>query len=931
LNREPIAIIGIGCRFPGGAHGPEAFWRLLSSGIDAVKEIPSDRWNVEAYYDPIPGRSGKSITRWGGFIDQIDRFDAAFFGLSPREAAFMDPQQRILLETAWEALEDGGQVPASLRGSSTGVFVGISTHDYELLQSSPDERTDIDIYSTTGGVLSIAANRISYCLDLHGPSLAVDTACSSSLVAVHLACESLWNGTSSLALVGGVNALLAPMPFVAFSRMSMMSPTGRCRAFDAAADGFVRGEGAGVVVLKRFSAARKDGDRVYAVIRGTAANQDGRTNGLTLPSAAAQAALVRAACRSAGVDPASICYVEAHGTGTPIGDPIEARALGEALGVGRSTAAPCIVGSVKTNIGHLESAAGIAGLIKLVLMLRHGQIPAHLHLKTVNPMLRLEDAPMEIPTTMRDWPRGAAPRRGGVSAFGFGGTNAHVILEEPPAVEKPEGAARPRHVLSLSARSPQALSELAARYADCVDAEDAASLADLAHTANTGREHFDHRAAVVAASCAELRQRLQAFALDPLAAGVYSGHLQSDRPPKIAFLFTGQGAQYAGMGRALYETQPTFRSAIEACAELLRPHLDRPLLSLLDPEAGSLLDQTGYTQPVMFSIEYALAKLWQSWGLEPAAVMGHSVGEFAAACISGVFSLEDGLRLIAQRARLMQSLPAGGLMAAVFATEARVIAALEPFVGHVTIAAFNGPQSIVISGDEPAVREVLSQLATAGIKSKILATSHAFHSQRMDPILGELRDVAAAVTYAAPKIDIIANLTGRAADPSTYAAPDYWSRHARQPVRFAESMQALADCGCEMFLEIGPSPTLIGMGRHCLPEGPWAWLPSLRPGRDDWQTLLESVSQFYARGAKIDWAGFDRDYRPRKTSLPAYPFQRRRYWTSAADAAADSPSSPRRGGRLLHPLLGRRVVRLTAFGGIDATGVSQGSCAPSNR
>jgi acyl transferase domain-containing protein len=497
-----------------------------------------------------------------------------------------------------------------------------------------------------------------------------------------------------------------------------------------------------------------------------------------------------------------------------------------------------------------------------------------------------------------------------VSSFGFGGTNAHVILEEPPP-EKPraKGPERPRHVLTISARSPQALGALAGRYADYAEAHPSASLADVAFTANTGRTHFTHRAALVAASLDEARDRLRAFSTDPQAAGVHAAEAPHDAAPRIAFLFTGQGAQYAGMGSALYATQPTFREAIDQCAAILERHLDRPLLSLLDPQVGPALDQTGYTQPVMFALEYALARLWQSWGVEPAVVMGHSVGEFAAACVAGVFSLEDGLRLIAERARLMQSLPAGGLMAAVFTSEDQVRSGLQSCDGMATIAALNGPESVVISGDEAVVREVLRRFESQGIKSKTLVTSHAFHSYRMDPILDPLRRAAESVACSPPKTEIIANLTGRAADAETYADPGYWSRHARSPVRFAESVQAMVAGGCEVFLEIGPSPILIGMGRRCVPENGRAWLPSLRQGRDDWQTLLESLAELYVRGVKIDWAGFDRDYPRRKTELPTYPYQRKRFRAgTAADDARLGPSAPQRMGRVLHPLLGRRLL-----------------------
>lgn len=933
---EPIAVIGMGCRFPGGADNPRAFWRLLRDGVDAIEEVPTDRWNLDDYYDPDPTAPGKINTRWGGFLRKVDEFDAEFFGISPREAVRVDPQHRILLEVAWEALEDAGLPAGRIAQTQTGVYVGVIGSDYALMQTR--DENDMDMFTGTGGSHAILANRLSYVLNLNGPSLTLDTACSSSLVTVHLACQSLRRRETDLALAGGVNLVLSPEMSLALTKAHMMAPDGRCKAFDAAANGYVRGEGCGLVVLKRLGDALADGDRVLALIRGAAVNHDGRSNGLSAPYGPAQEAVIRAALADAGVAPADISYIEAHGTGTKLGDPIEIDALRTVLGVGRSADRPLVVGSVKTNIGHLESAAGIAGLIKLVLMLGHKRIPAHLHLETVNPLLRLDDSPLEIPITARDWPRGAAPRRAGVSAFGFGGTNAHVILEEPPAeqmhAESPErlletsqpretplhgngeeiGAGgkfpaiaceRPRHLLALSARSAQAVSELAGRYAEYVEENPSASVADIAYTANTGREPFAHRAAVTAASLAELRDNLRTLA--PGGTGLASGTpAKPDRPPRVAFLFTGQGAQYAGMGRTLYQTQPTFRAAIDQCNEWLRPHLDRSLLSLLDPEAGPLLDQTGYTQPVMFSIEYALASLWRSWGIEPAAVMGHSVGEFAAACVAGVYSLEDGVRLIVERARLMQSLPAGGLMAAIFAAEARVADAIRSFPDQVTIAAINGPESIVVSGDEPAVRQLLARFESQGVKSKTLATSHAFHTHHMDPILAELRRAAESARCSPPKIEIISNLTGRAADAHTYADPTYWSRHCRQPVRFAESIQAMADLGCEVFLEIGPNPTLIGMGQRCLTDGGYAWLPSLRAGRDDWRMMLDSLARLHVRGANVDWAGFDRDYRRRKTELPSYPFQRRRYWI--AEAAERGPSGPSHKGHVLHPLLGRRLV-----------------------
>ncbi|MCE5303540.1 MAG: SDR family NAD(P)-dependent oxidoreductase [Planctomycetaceae bacterium] len=907
---EPIAVIGIGCRFPGGGQSPEAFWRELCNGVNAIEEVPAARWNVDDYYDPDPSAPGKMNTRWGGFLDKVDEFDAEFFGISPREAVRVDPQHRLLLEVAWEALEDAGLPPSQIAQSKTGVFVGVIGSDYALLQSR--DLSDMDVFSGTGSSHAILANRLSYFLNVNGPSVALDTACSSSLVTVHLACQSLRRGESDMALAGGINLILSPEMTLALTKAHMMAPDGRCKAFDATANGYVRGEGCGMIVLKRLSDATAAGDRILALVRGTAVNHDGRSNGLSAPNGPAQEAVIRTALADAGLSPTDISYIEAHGTGTKLGDPIEIEALREALCAGRSADRPLMVGSVKTNIGHLESAAGVAGLVKVAMMLRHGQVPPHLHLQQINPLLRIDGAPLEIPTAMCDWPRwDGVPHCAGISAFGFGGTNGHVILSEAPSQEtpKPSEVERPRHLMTLSARTSHALVEQAVRYAACFEAEPSTSPADAAFTANVGRDHFPYRAAIATATIDELRDRLQAFAADPEKSNIHAGQSQVDRLPRIGFLFTGQGAQYAGMGRLLYETQPTFRAAMDACDAALRSELDRPLLSLLNDPDATLLNQTGYTQPAMFAIEYALAALWRRWGIEPTAVMGHSVGEFAAACTAGVFSLEDGIRLIARRAKLMQSLPAGGVMAAVMAAEPIVAAALEAYQGQVAIAALNGPASVVISGDEPAVRQLLEQFDGQGIRSKTLATSHAFHSHRMDPILGQLDEAARSVQYSAPKLGIVSNLTGRLADAQTYADPTYWSRHARSPVRFAESLQAMVDAGCEMFLEIGPSPTLIGMGRRCVTGEQLTWLPSLRPGRDDWQVLLDSLAELYVHGATIDWAGFDRDYVRRKISLPSYPFQRRRYWASGADVGDfDSFSSSRRKGPPLHPLLGRKLV-----------------------
>ncbi|MBG1258279.1 type I polyketide synthase [Nostoc sp. BAE] len=886
---EPIAIVGIGCRFP-KAKNPESFWHLLRDGVDAIAQVPPERWDINAFYESKPATPGKMSSRSGGFLDQVDLFDPSFFGISEREAEHIDPQQRLVLEVAWEALENTGLVPKNLADSQTGVFIGVTNADYHKLIYK--DSSQIGAYSATGTTPCIAANRLSYLLNLRGPSIAIDTACSSSLVAIHLACQSLRNGESNLCLAGGVNLMLAPEPAISCSQAQMMAPDGRCKTFDASADGYSRGEGCGVVVLKRLEDAVRDGDNILALIRGSAVNQDGTSNGLTAPNGPSQQAVIRQALQQAGVAPAQISYVEAHGTGTSLGDPIEVKSLKAVLMEGRSPDQPCWIGSVKTNIGHLEGAAGMAGLIKVVLQMQQGEIAPHLHLKQLNPYISLEGTPFSIPVERQPWPWSyPGSRLAGVSAFSFGGTNCHIILEEAPSdfrlpildfrLGDTGSIERPQHILTLSAKTAPALAELAQHYQYFLASHPEVSLADVCFSGNTGRSHFEHRLAVVGESAVQMCQQLSAFGAGEDTSGLKSGQLKKKKLPKLAFLFTGQGSQYVGMGRQLYDTQPIFREAIDKCAQILHPYLKQPLLEILYPEAGksSPLDETAYTQPALFALEYALFQLWESWGIKPDAVMGHSVGEYASACIAGIFSLEDGLKLIAERARLMQALPQNGEMMAVFASEALVTSIIEPYA-QVAIAAINGPKNIVISGDRYVIETVTNILRTQGITTKKLQVSHAFHSPLMEPMLGEFEQVAKNITYSSPKISLISNLTGQPISDEM-ATPEYWCNHVRQPVRFADSMEALYQRGYKIFVEIGPKPILMGMGRYCLPEGEGTWLPSLRTGREDWQQILDSLAALYISGAIIDWNGFDRDYARRQVVLPNYPFQRQRYWFEA--------------------------------------------------
>ncbi len=859
---EEIAIIGMGCRFP-KANNPDAFWQLLRDGVDAITEVPTSRWD--------------NYTCYGGFLEQVDRFDAQFFGISPREALSMDPQQRLLLEVSWEALEHAGKAPDKLAGSQTGVFFGISNFDYSQLQF--DLNTKFDAYTGTGNAFSIAANRLSYILDLRGPSWAVDTACSSSLVAVHQACQSLRQGECNLALAGGVNIILTPQLTISFDQAGMMAADGRCKTFDKNADGYVRGEGCGVVVLKRLSNALRDGDKILAIIKGSAVNQDGRSNGLTAPNGSSQQAVIRQALQNAGLTPNQISYVEAHGTGTPLGDPIEFKSL-KAVLMQREKDQACWLGSVKTNIGHLEAASGIASVIKVVLALQNKEIPPHLHLKELNPYISLEGTTFNIPTQHQPWNPGTSSRFAGISAFGFGGTNCHVILSEAPEESNKKSIERPFHILTLSAKTENGLQELAQRYADFLANHPDVSLADVCFTANTGRSHFEHRLAVVADSNIQLQERLLAFADSKEAIGIVSGHIDGKKRPKIAFLFTGQGSQYVDMGRQLYETQPIFRQALELCDKILHPYLGTSLLKIIYPNTKSKdseLDKTAYTQPALFALEYALCQLWKSWGVEPAAVMGHSVGEYVAACVAGVFSLEDGLKLIAERARLMQGLPENGEMVVVMAGSDLVNSLIKDKTKQVAIAALNSPSSTVISGATPVIREICAQLDDKGIKFKKLEVSHAFHSPLMQPMLTDFEVIVNQVTYNRPQISLISNVTGTRVD-DTICTPQYWLNHILQPVRFVDSITCLNQHGYEIYLEIGPKPVLLGIGCQCLPENMGLWLPSLRSPQTDWQQMLQSLALLYISGVSVDWKGFDKDYNHQKVALPTYPFERKRYW-----------------------------------------------------
>ncbi|WP_225849149.1 type I polyketide synthase [Streptomyces sp. HPF1205] len=901
---EPIAVIGLGCRMPGGVTDPEGFWELLRDGVDATGEFPASRADAAKLYDPDPEAPGKAYVIRGGFLDEVDRFEPGVFNISPREAVGMDPQQRMTLQVVWEALERAGYAPDSLEGSRTGVFIGVSTTDYVRARQEYGDIRDVDGYQLIGEP-SFVAGRVSYTFGLMGPSKVVDTTCSSSLVALHDACQALRLGECDMALAGGVNLMLTPYSFVLLSKFRALSPDGRCKTFDAGADGYARGEGAGVVVLKRLSDALEAGDNILAVVRGTAVNHDGRSSGISVPNPAAQQAVIRAALEQAGTDPAEVGYVEAHGTGTALGDPIELRALQQVVGRHHAGGSPLLIGSVKTNIGHLEPAAGVAGLLKLVLSLQHEEIPPHLHMTAPNPNVDWDALDIEVVTDRRPWPADKPARIGAISSFGASGTNAHAIVSQPPpraasaggATRGPAaGAARGTHVLTLSARSTTALNALARRYAAALREDPALSLADVCLTSHVGRSRLPTGVAVAASGTAELADALDAFADGRREDRTVTANLALHTQRKVAWLFTGQGSQYPRMGELL-RAEPAYAAAIEEVAGHLDPLLDRPLADLLalppsDPaepgDPSSPLHRTGYTQPALFAVEYALARLWQSWGVVPAALMGHSVGEIVAATVAGVMDLADACRLIAARGRLMQALPDGGVMATVVCDEAR---ALEAIAGHratVAVAAVNGPADTVISGPAADVAAITAALEKDGIKHRLLTVSHAFHSPLMDPALDDLRAVARTITYRAPRIPLISNVTGKAVSPGEIDA-EYWVRHAAGTVRFADGIRTLYDDSFRTFLEIGPQPVLSGLGSRGLDDAACRFVPALRRGLDDRQSVATALGALHLRGATVDWAAYHEGDGARRVPLPTYVWEGESYWFPTAPAAQAAP------------------------------------------
>ncbi|AGC46258.1 polyketide synthase [Myxococcus stipitatus DSM 14675] len=881
-KREPIAIIGMACRMPGGAHSPEALWQLLRDGRDAIVEVPPDRWPIDDYFDPDPSADGKMYTRWGGFLKgvRLDELDARFFGIAPREAASMDPQQRLMLEVTWEALANAGQ--ARIANSLTGVFVGVMLNDYSLLQAREADPASMDAYLAFGSDPSFMAGRLSYILGAQGPSMAVNTACSSSLVTVQLACQSLRARESNMAIAGGVSVMLAPDGHIVSSRLRSQSPTGRCKTFDASADGYVRGEGCGVVVLKRLSDAWADGDPVLALIRGGAVNHDGPSGGLTVPSGPAQEDVIRRALASAGVEPAQVSYIEAHGTGTPLGDPIEVRALQKIFAPGRERTHPLCLGSIKTNLGHLEAAAGIAGLMKVVLMLQHREIPPHLHLRERTRAIPWDELPLAIPTEVRPWEVASRSRLAGISSFGLSGINAHLVVEEAPGREvraspSPEAPERPAHLLPLSARDEKALRTLAETYQSWLK-NASVPLEDLCFSASARKGHYEQRLSVVGRTREELADHLGAFLKEEPRPAI-ARREASGRRPKVVFVFSGQGSQWPGMARELMSVAPVFRATLEACDQAMRAHVDGSLVSVLSGEGdGALLEDIGFIQPVLFAISVALAAQWRAWGIEPDAVVGHSMGEVAAAHVAGVLSLEDATRVICRRSALLRRVRGSGGMALVEVPLAQARQALEGFEDRLSIAASNGPTSTVLAGAPEALQQVMARLQARNVFCRAIKVDVASHSPQVEPLLPDLMDVLAGLQPKAARLPVYSTVTGGLTDGMDWDAA-YWRRNLREPVLFAPVIQQLLKNNASVFLELSPHPILAQslerLQRDSGVDG--LVLPSLRREEGEMEVLLQSLGALHTAGHPIDWrALFPRG--GRCVPLPAYPWQRSRYW-----------------------------------------------------
>jgi myxalamid-type polyketide synthase MxaC len=939
-QNEPIAVIGLACRFPGDAGTPDDYWRLLEEGVNAIREVPPDRWDVEALYDSDPDAAGKMVTKMGGFIDSVDVFDPVFFGIAPREVASMDPQHRLALEVSWEALEQAGLTADQLLGSQTGVFMGIATNDYAHLLLTQTGLEDIEAYGLTGNSPNVSAGRIAYVLGLQGPTMAVDTACSSSLVAVHLACQSLRNRECDAALAGGVNLVLSPVNTIAFSRMKAMAPDGLCKTFDASANGYARGEGCGVIVLKRLSDAVAAGDNVLAVIRGSAVNQDGHSSGLTVPNGPAQQAVMRRALAQGDISPHLVSYVEAHGTGTSLGDPIELQSMAAVYGKRRNPDRPLLTGSVKTNFGHLEAAAGIAGLIKVILALQHGAIPPHLHFREPTPRVDWSRLPLKVPTAVTDWQPINGRRLAGISSFGFSGTNAHIIVEEGQVTsDRWPAASESAALFTLSAKSEAQLKELAGRMAAYLGRADIPSLAAICYTGQVRRSHWNWRLAVVIDQqpttneqdtvSAALRQKLAAYAAGESMADLWVGEHRPQQPLKATFFFSGQGGQRVGMGAELYRTQPHFRRAFDDCARAAEPYLQRPLTEYcFGDNLGEAFADPVAAQVALFALQISLARLWQAWSVEPAVVLGQSMGEYAAAVIAGVFELETAVGLVAERARLMAAQPVDGAMGVVFTDPADIARLLARYPDRVWLAGQNTPREVVVAGYVPAVAQLLAECEAEGIKTRVLRalahTTIASHTPLMQPVMDALTPQLKAAKQQRPSLDYISSYTGSLADEELTTA-DYWLAQSRQPFDFAKAVNSWLELRSTAAVEIGPTSGTLGVARRCAPEAAVQWLPSMRENEAENKQMLSDLAALYVSGAAVDWTAFHGDRRYPPADLPFTPFQRERYWLRKqtritgkwGEGTSLSPAERLLGERLLSPLAAVQYVVTWDAGSLD--------------
>lgn len=868
-SNEPIAIVGMGCRFPGGVNSPEQFWQLLSRAEHGIVDVPDDRWDMDSLYSDQRGAPGKMYTRKAGFIDRPGYFDPEFFGISPREAKSMDPQQRLLLEVCWQALEHANIVPDSLRDSDTGMFLGIGQNDYGLLQLYAGDYQRINTYDGSGNGFCFASGRVSYVMGWQGPCLSIDTACSSSLVAVHLACQSLRKAESRVAIAAGVQLMLTPNVALFLSRVGALAEDGHSKAFDAAADGYGRGEGCGALVLKRLSDAEADGDNIIAVIRASAVNHDGPGSGLTVPNGLAQQKLIRQVLNQAKIDAGQVGFVEAHGTGTVLGDPIEAEALGMVYCQDRATDNPLYIGSVKTNVGHLEAAAGIVSMIKAALTLKHRQIPASLGFTQPNPYIPWQQLNLKVATELTPWPDNAEQRYAGVSSFGMSGTNAHVILQQAPEQAVKSVQAKAPFVLAVSAKTEAALQAMCSQYAEALQGLSNSQAADFCFTANTCRSHFAYRKAVVANDAEGLIRQLR----DPDLLNDVAP-CSEWKKPKQAFLFTGQGSQFVQMGRDLYQTEPVFRAAVDQCESVISEQASYSVKALLCDEQDEQALRT-QAQPAIFVFQYALLALWQSWGVKTDFVLGHSIGEYAAACHAGVFSLQDALRLICARSRCINEYALPGGMIAVSADVDKVQPLIGPFADQVGVAVINTARSVVISGLWDGLNGVMAALDKASLSYTQLNVAHGFHSPSMQPALQAFADMANSVTYHLPEIPIVSTLTGQTVSHEM-AQADYWVKHIRQSVQFYPAMQQLIGKGAEILLEIGAKPVLSGLAKQIDEAAKKQCVPSQLGKGESRMDVYQSVAQLYQAGLDLDWRVLSGE--GEKIKLPTYPWQRQFYW-----------------------------------------------------